>query len=148
MTKHELILDFCKQYRDLGAEKCFSNGMCYWFTRILTERFPDWGPTTQYDPVENHFVVSFYDTGRTYDVTGDVTDKYNLTDWSLYRMGDAKHTKRIWRDCIWKLPTDCKYCAACDHIYMDDWGTYICDVDNHATEMDIPCTIKEEQDNG
>lgn len=27
-NKEDLVLDFIKQFRDLGAENCFSNGMC------------------------------------------------------------------------------------------------------------------------
>ena len=38
-SKQDLILDFIKQFRDLGAENCFSNGMCYWFAYILKYRF-------------------------------------------------------------------------------------------------------------
>ena len=34
-NKQDLILDFIKQFRDLGAENCFNNGMCYWFAYIL-----------------------------------------------------------------------------------------------------------------
>ena len=38
-NKQDLILDFIKQFRDLGAENCFNNGMCYWFSYILKNRF-------------------------------------------------------------------------------------------------------------
>ena len=33
-TKHDVILNFIEQFRELGAENCFSNGMCYYFTVI------------------------------------------------------------------------------------------------------------------
>ena len=55
MTKYELILDYIKQFRDLGAENCFSNGMCYHFTVLLRQRFGPLYCPIMYDEVENHF---------------------------------------------------------------------------------------------
>ena len=45
MTQHELILNYIKQFRDLGAENCFANGMCYHFTVLLRQRFGSAGMT-------------------------------------------------------------------------------------------------------
>jgi hypothetical protein len=49
-----------------------------------------------YDQVFNHFVTEI--DGRLYDITGDVTEKYNVIPWDEY--SDDLHRIRIIRDCI------------------------------------------------
>jgi len=49
-----------------------------------------------YDLVENHFVTEI--DGRLYDITGDVTGKYEVIPWDEYDGGS--HRKAIIRDCI------------------------------------------------
>lgn len=98
MINNEVILDFIAQFRELGAENCFSNGMCYWFARILQDRF---GGLITYDLVENHFgFKEIIDTEKVYDITGDVTNKYNWVLWIDYQIQDPIHSSRIIRDCI------------------------------------------------
>lgn len=142
MTKHELVLDFCKQFRDLGAENCFSNGMCYWFADILRNRFNAEDVCVVYAPIDNHFACKIND--RIYDVTGDVTDAYKWYNWQMYASTDASHFRVIFRDCIMKYPTDHRYCGACGKMYMDDWGSWICDCDNHPTGQNEQCVYEED----
>jgi hypothetical protein len=89
MTKHELILDFIQGFRDLDAEKCFSNGMCYHFTTLLRARFGD-DCRVVYDPFINHFAAEIGD--RIYDITGDITDsgKYKFVYWDSYKYNNFK----------------------------------------------------------
>lgn len=96
------IESFIKQFRDLGAENCFSNGMCYWFAFILNSRFP--GGEIMYDEIANHFGCEI--CGRVYDITGDVTDTYNWVPWLKFIYKDVALTKRLFRDCILKLPIE------------------------------------------
>ena len=57
MTQHELILNYIKQFRDLGAENCFANGMCYHFTVLLRQRFGSAHCPILYAQVANHFAT-------------------------------------------------------------------------------------------
>lgn len=75
----------------------FSNGCCYWFAKILYDRFAmSHGATIMYDEVENHFGTKV--DGRVYDITGDVTFKYEWKPWS--DVDDELLRARIIRDCI------------------------------------------------
>lgn len=76
------------------VDTVFTNGCCYWFAVILHCRFPD--STLMYDQVENHFVTQIQ--GRLYDITGDVTEKYQVKPWDA--LDDELLKKRIVRDCI------------------------------------------------
>lgn len=76
------------------VDTVFTNGCCYWFAVILHCRFPD--STLMYDQVENHFVTQIQ--GRLYDITGDVTEKYQVKPWDA--LDDGLLKKRIIRDCI------------------------------------------------
>ena len=76
------------------VDTVFTSGCCYWFAVILHCRFPD--STLMYDQVENHFVTQIQ--GRLYDITGDVTEKYQVKPWDA--LDDELLRKRIIRDCI------------------------------------------------
>lgn len=75
----------------------FTSGCCYWFAVILSERFKDVWAKLMYDEVNNHFGTMIYD--RVYDITGDVTDKYNWVTWDSFYDADMTHASRILRDC-------------------------------------------------
>ena len=49
-----------------------------------------------YEQIENHFVTEI--GGRMYDITGDVTEKYDVEPWE--ELDDSSLKKRIVRDCI------------------------------------------------
>lgn len=72
----------------------FTCGCCYWFTYILCGRFPQ--AKMMYDPVINHFVAQIGD--KLYDITGDVSDKYDVVSWDDYY--DEMEKERIIRDCV------------------------------------------------
>jgi hypothetical protein len=100
MTK---INNFIKQFRDFGPDvvNCFSNGMCWYFTVILRERFGEEYKVV-YDPIINHFALEIY--GRIYDITGDITEnsEYNWKYWDEFIQEDVMLAQRICRDCILK----------------------------------------------
>lgn len=141
-NKQDLILDFIKQFRDLGATNCFSNGMCYWFADTLHRRFMDEHCHIMYDEIENHFGCEIND--RVYDITGDVTDAYDWEPWYNMAVRDRKLQERIIRDCRDKIPAGVRICNYCDESYYDDWGNLICGKDNHSCEHNDPCIFKEE----
>lgn len=100
-TKQDLILDFIRQFRDLGAENCFSNGMCYWFAHILRSRFITEHCHIMYSEIDNHFGCEI--NGIIYDITG-VAPAYDWEPWYTVNYNDPKLAERIKRDCIDKLP--------------------------------------------
>lgn len=97
------VLDFISRFTDSGKRleviDAFTTGCCYWFARILYERFSLYAHCEiMYDPIDNHFGCLVGST--VYDITGDVTKGYEWQDWSLYKCVDELETKRIIRDCI------------------------------------------------
>ena len=93
---HSNILSFISRFRNEGTIDTFTNGCCYWFAYILCSRFSEL--TIMYDAVANHFVAGY--DGRLYDITGNVTGKYNVVAW--YDYCDEAHKQRI-VDCCIKL---------------------------------------------
>ena len=140
-TKEDLVLDFIKQFRDLGAKNCFSNGMCYWFSAILRMRFNDEHCHMMYDEIANHFGCEI--NGRVYDITGDVTNIYDWTPWYNIEMRDRLLYNRILRDCRDKIPADVLVGGYCPHGYYDEWQTLICDKDNHPCGWNELCIFEE-----
>ena len=138
MTKHELILDFIEQFRKLGAENCFSNGMCWHFTLILRSRV-GWENQIMYDPIVNHFATEI--DGHIYDITGDISQdaNYHWQPWMTYSQLDSLETSRIRRDCIYKIPRDMMICSNCPHaVYTTDTGD-ICGLSLKPIDYYGPC---------
>ena len=98
MNKTE-ILQFISHFKNADTINTFTNGCAYWFAYILCGRFPDM--EIEYDAVINHFVASY--NGRLYDITGDVTDEYNVIKWDSYN--DELHKQRIIEQCVLKSCT-------------------------------------------
>lgn len=79
-----------------STDDTFQFGCCYWFAYILFRRFLRDGARIMYDQVANHFGAQIF--GRVYDITGDVTNKYN---WEQFdKLEDESLKNRIIRDCI------------------------------------------------
>lgn len=74
----------------------FRRGCCYWFAYILFRRFLAEGAKIMYDKTKNHFGTGV--CGRVYDITGDVTNKYQWEPWD--RLNDAPLKAQIVRDHI------------------------------------------------
>ena len=90
------VAKFLKRFHIGGdVDTVFTCGCCYWFATILCLRFHD-KARMMYDQVENHFVTEI--SWRMYDITGDVTGKYNVEPWD--ELDDSSLKKRIVRDCI------------------------------------------------
>lgn len=93
----KFIEDFKAPHRE-EIEDIFLHGYCYWFARMLTERFAG---EIWYNPIENHFVAHIGHYGF-YDISGRVR-KTGYALWSEYRKLDRLESDRIIRDCILKL---------------------------------------------
>lgn len=104
-----VVIKFINQFTDRGRRQevinTFKYGCCYWFARILYDRFNDPTKPTEikivYTP-DNHFGCKI--GAYVYDVTGIVTNDYNWQDWPV--KGDETLTKRLYRDCIYLLDKD------------------------------------------
>lgn len=77
------------------VDEVFTCGCCYWFAFILCQRFPG-RSRVMYDQIENHFMTEV--DGRLFDITGDVTGKYDAEPWD--ELDDDLLKKRIERNCI------------------------------------------------
>ena len=107
---------------------------------ILRKRFGPFCTTPMYDEVMNHFATKI--DGRIYDITGDITDdpKYKWERWTTVRSRDWRHTERILRDCVDKVPSGVLICKYCDLCFFDETlGAHICDLDKEAVDVDTPC---------
>ena len=91
---NEEIEKFIARFSD--ASDLFTHGQCYWFARILYERFHAYGAKLYYDEVTNHFVAKINDA--FYDATGRVTGDF--CSWDEYPAIDRLNAERIIRDCI------------------------------------------------
>lgn len=96
-TRRE-VLNFIGKFH--GSEDVFLHGCCYWFARILEERFSNYGAILAYEPHEGHFITTI--KGRAYDVRGDVTHLYwgkTLYDMNQLLEWDLSLYVRLMRDC-------------------------------------------------
>lgn len=96
-TLHKEVLEFISRFTLDGKYdqviEAFSFGCCYWFAFILHIRFP---AELMYDEVANHFAAEI--NGVLYDITGDITGKYDMKPWK--DVDDELLRSRIIRDCI------------------------------------------------
>lgn len=103
-TIYDAVPRFIDRFTDHGRKQevidTFSNGCCYWFAKILTERFRNDTPYCWlvYDDVANHWGAQI--DGRVYDITGDVSYLYNWRKWDIVMWEDELLTERLFRDCI------------------------------------------------
>lgn len=98
------ILSFISRFTNGGRYheviEVFTCGACYWFAKILYERFRqhegDADVVIMYDSVVNHFGCRIWD--RIYDITGDCTEQYDWSRWPVFE--DLSWERKIVRDCI------------------------------------------------
>ena len=94
----DFIADF-KAMHPIEIEDTFLHGYCYWFAKILEERFEG---TIYYLPIDNHFITRI---GKEYyDIRGKLNaEQINpCCPWSEYEHTDSLEVKKIYRDCIYK----------------------------------------------
>lgn len=115
-----LVLDFIDQFRNPGTVDVFTHGCCYWFARILEQRFAFRGgyeATLYYNPVLNHFACGvswrvpaegLEDVWRLelFDITGRLAGGKDWVPWQSYRADDPLDSDRVKHDCILKLPPE------------------------------------------
>lgn len=98
-TIRNSVLQFISRFTANGqyeqVKEAFTCGCCYWFAVILLSRFPN-NSRLMYAEIDNHFAAMI--DGALYDITGDVTDQYEMSPWE--DLGDDLLRARIVRDCI------------------------------------------------
>ena len=88
------VLDFIKRRWKKDAN--WLDGNCYWFAKILCERFP-FGKI-YYLPIQGHFVAKIKD--NFYDATGIVSLKEQAYSFEEIKETDPLHYQRLIRDCV------------------------------------------------
>lgn len=83
MSYHQEILDFINSFNtDKSVEILFTEKCCYWFAKILEDRFYRYHPDLYYDPHMCHFMVRIFD--NYYDIKGAIpADEYAIL-WEEY----------------------------------------------------------------
>ena len=91
------VLDFIKRrFGDTDAR--WQDGNCYWFAKILVERFP-W-LKIYYDTMEGHFVAGI-PGGPFFDSRGYASDGESI----YLRLDDIRDNDKLWYD---RLMRDCR----------------------------------------
>ena len=103
MWSKEEVLNFIKRFQNEGTIKTFTQGCCFWFAKILDERFNFDSSENRiyYNPIDNHFSTMI--NMHLYDITGDLGDIREVEGWERWYdfMGkDDLVTERIFKDCI------------------------------------------------
>lgn len=92
----EEIVDFIKR-RFYNTNANWLNGNCYWFAKILAERFE--GLKIYYEPIRGHFISG--DGNHFYDYTGLLTElDSNPILLSDIAKSEPNMYKRLVEDCI------------------------------------------------
>lgn len=87
------VLDFIKGFD--SVKDFFLFGYCYWFARILEERF--FGVIC-YLPIKNHFIVRIHN--EYYDASGKVKPDEKVYTWATYQYKYPSECRSIVRGCI------------------------------------------------
>ncbi len=97
------ILDFIKHFQNEGTIKTFTEGCCYWFAKILCERFEmdHYRTMLMYNNIDGHFATKI--NGRLYDITGELNETADWKIWDEFQENEPIYSKTVIRDCIKKL---------------------------------------------
>lgn len=74
----------------------WTSGNCYYFAKILKDRFPE--GVIFYDVTDGHFIFLY--GNKYYDWTGCITPIGHLVEWNKFEKYDCLQKERIIRDCI------------------------------------------------
>ena len=92
----EAVLDFIER-RFKNTDAKWTDGNCYWFSKILTMRFPTL--SIYYLPVEGHFVAG--DGKSFYDYNGElVASEYKIIPFGEIYQNDPLWYERLMKDCV------------------------------------------------
>lgn len=89
------VIKFIKYFQNEGTIKVFTEGCCYWFAKILSDRFLG---LMMYNPIDNHFATII--NTKLYDITGEIPWTKDWYEWNKYKELDSLETERIYKYCI------------------------------------------------
>lgn len=92
MTENE-ILKFIERFG--SAKTLFLFGYCYWFAKILEERF---GGIICYMPIMNHFITRIHN--KYYDASGEIKPDEQVYVWSTFQYKYPTECRSIIAGCI------------------------------------------------
>lgn len=99
------VTQFIEEFKNRAGnpkeiENFFLNGCCYWFAKILDERFK-WQGSIVYNIQDNHFLYKIVDC--YFDIRGLIKnqDDENIVNWDDYVYTDSTHYNRILKDCVY-----------------------------------------------
>jgi hypothetical protein len=98
VTMADPVMDFIEHFQNIGTIDIFTEGCCYWFAKILEERFKKEKAEIMYNPIDNHFATLI--NHGLYDITGPITVTKEWEYWSEYEKLDELETTRIYKYCI------------------------------------------------
>ena len=90
------IIDFINR-RWNNNKELFLTQNCYWFAKILCERFPNL--IMAYLPTEGHFVTYDAENKCIYDVTGKVKPQGLAISLDWINKNEPEWYERLMRDC-------------------------------------------------
>lgn len=70
---------FIEKFQSPESNDIFAEDCSYWFAVILHRRFIRNDAKVMFDIATNHFGTMVY--GSVYDITGNVTEKYEWVSW-------------------------------------------------------------------
>lgn len=87
------VANFLHRFHDFEHDVTYTfiHGCCYWFAIMMHERFPGSRIMLCKDAI--HFVTEI--DGRLYDITGDVTDKYEVEPWDEVGGSTRRHVEEF-----------------------------------------------------
>ena len=91
------VLDFIKR-RWYNTKAHWTDGNCYWFSLILTQRFSLF--KIYYLPIVGHFIAGDPITGEYYDALGQYELKEEPILFNELKIKDELWYSHIVRDCI------------------------------------------------
>ena len=93
----ESVIEFIER-RWHNSNANWLNGNCYWFAKILCDRFPYL--RIYYLPIEGHFIAADPISKKYYDWTGEIELKEQAISLEYIKKNDIVWYNRLWRDCI------------------------------------------------
>ena len=101
------FIDSLTDHHNYYITQYFTQGKCYFFAQILSQRFPH-NSYIWYDTKNNHFYCEINDI--LYDATGPISsskftesEKNAIYIWQDYRRIDPIHARRITNNCIYLI---------------------------------------------
>lgn len=96
------VIRFINNFKELHSseiEDSFLHGNCYFFAKILKDRFRG---KICYLPIENHFITLI--KGEYYDIRGKLNNiDETIFEWNRYKSFDEFDYKRVKRNWIYKI---------------------------------------------